>query len=79
MNPFAKNLTGLMLHADKFIRQLESGEGLDLSEEKKKEFMEQMETSGAKAKIGELKSHMQNLRDKIKTAATNGPVNNPQQ
>lgn len=78
MNPFAKNLTGIMLHADQFIKQLESGEGMGFSEEKKAEFHAQMESTGAKAKIAELKQQMQNLKDKIK-AVNNGPDNKPQQ
>ena len=65
-NNFSFNLQGIMAHAQGLIKSMETGDGLGLDDEGKKEFQKQMKEKGGLDKIADLKTQMEKLKDQVK-------------
>lgn len=64
-------LNNLMSSANNFIKLIETGEGLNLSEDQKALFKKQLAEQGGEQKIDELKNKLSELKEKIKRHANN--------
>lgn len=78
-NVFASSITGMMIHADAFIKCAQTGEGMGLSDEQKEKFNEGMKSQGGFEKIEELKNTLAKFKETIKKTNTHGAANTTQQ
>lgn len=73
-----KNIAGdistIMKSANSLMQKLQTGEGLNLPEDKKKEFMKAMKEKGADKLIVDLKNKMEQFK-KVSKAMNNGANN----
>lgn len=73
-NAFATSLAGMMIHAQNITNTIKTGEGItfdpdpEKNEEKKKEFVAQMNRPENQAKVQELAQQMEKLKSVIKSA-----------
>ena len=73
-NSPASALANIMKYANQFIKQVQSGEGLNVPEDKKQEFQEKMKEHGTEKMIEELKEKMNEFKD-LSKKINNGKVN----
>lgn len=63
----ASHLETIFRATQKFIKQVESGEGLNVPEDKKEEFKKAMKEQGTGAMIEDLKKKMNDFKESAKT------------
>lgn len=70
-NNAAYNLAGMMRFAENFVKNVESGEGFNLTDEQKVEYKKKYEEMGVGEKINEAKKKLEELKNIPNNAPTN--------